>query len=313
MLMRSLWYYFAVLPASVSAFAPNSPTPQRLSLSSALSMAGMTSEAANQNIFGVISDAATGAAFSLLHLADDTGVQDSSKNLRVLWVRALLNQKGLIQDDVAATLLPKATRNLVCTDAGSALFDPILQFTEWIQARTEFIDAGLDRFLQSPVCTCEKTGKPLECNVALFGAGYDTRALRYRHAHGGNANFLEVDLPAVVEGKQRLYEKFQRENDPEWDLVNDGSSFVPMDLNTCGGDTPVSLVETLKAAGLKEGVPTFFVWEAVLFYVNEDAVRNILQELFSFAQPGGNDGAESMFCFTGTFDASRSSKARRHE
>jgi O-methyltransferase involved in polyketide biosynthesis len=300
-MIRSQCYYFAALvlsSASVFAFAPGGPTPKRLS--SALSMAGTTSEAANQNIFGVISDAATGAAFSFLHLADDTGVQDSSKNLRVLWVRALLSQKGRIRDDVAATLLPKATRNLVCTDAGAALFDPILQFTEWIQARTEFIDTALDRFLQSPVCTCEKTGKPLECNVVLFGAGYDTRALRYRHAHGGIANFIEVDLPAVVEGKQRLYEKFQRENDPEWDFVKDGSSFLPMDLNTCGGDTPVLLIESLKAAGLKVGVPTFFVWEAVLFYVNEDAVRNILQELFSFAQPDGNGGAETMLCFTGT-------------
>lgn len=46
--------------------------------------AGETSEAANQNAFGIVSDAVTGAAFSLLHSFDDCGIEDSSKNLRVL-------------------------------------------------------------------------------------------------------------------------------------------------------------------------------------------------------------------------------------
>ena len=43
------------------------------------------------------------------------------------------------------------------------------------------------------------------------------------------------------------------------------------------------------------------VWEAVLFYVDEDAVRNIMQELFNFCKGGNGDGprAETMLCFTG--------------
>uniref|UniRef100_A0A7S1Z823 Rieske domain-containing protein n=1 Tax=Ditylum brightwellii TaxID=49249 RepID=A0A7S1Z823_9STRA len=256
----------------------------------------------SQNLFGIASDAVTGVLFSLLHAFDDCGIADSSKNLRVLWVRALLNHKGKIKDEVAATFLPPTTRGLVTSDSGAQLLEPILKFAEWIQARTDFIDASLGNFLSSPVCKDPETGEALECNIVLFGAGYDTRALRYRHEHEGKINFIEVDLPSVVEGKGKLYEKFQREQDPEWDLQNRGSKLIPFDLNDCGGENPTSLIDTLRTQGkLKENVPTFLVWEAVLFYVNEDAVRNIMNELFAFVRIGGNGGdprAETMLCFT---------------
>jgi len=207
----------------------------------------------------------------------------------------------MIQDDVASTLLPKTTRSLVTTDTGANLFDPIIQFTEWIQARTEFIDEALDAFLESPVCK-DSSGAPLECNVVLFGAGYDTRALRFRHAHDHKINLIEVDLESVVEGKDKLYDKFRKENDPEWNRERDGSKLLAFDLNSCGGKHPKSLVDSLrKQGGLAKNVPTLFVWEAVLFYVNDDAIRNIFQELFDFSQTGGNGDsarAESMICFT---------------
>lgn len=88
------------------------------------------------------------------------------------------------------------TRSLVTTDTGANLFDPIIQFTEWIQARTEFIDEALDAFLESPVCK-DSSGAPLECNVVLFGAGYDTRALRFRHAHDHKINLISNQLSRV--------------------------------------------------------------------------------------------------------------------
>ena len=139
--------------------------------------------------------------------------------------------------------------------------------------------------------------------MVLFGAGYDTRALRYRHKHEGKINFIEVVLPSVIEGKAKLYAKFRREQDPDWDLEKNGSKLIPFDLNGCGGDDPRSLIEILRTQGqLKKDIPTFMVWEAVLFYVNEDAVRNIMEDLFSFARRGGNGDdsrAETLLCFTG--------------
>jgi len=259
------------------------------------------SQASKQNAFGVFSDTVTGVLFSLLHAFDDCGIKDSSKNLRVLWVRALLNYRGKIKDDVAMRLLPSSTRILVTSETGAKLLDPILKFAEWIQSRTEFIDESLDHFLSSPVCTDPDTKEKLECNIVLFGAGYDTRALRYRNKHGAKANFIEVDLPGVVEGKSKLYDKFLKENEPDWDPNRPVSTFVPFDLNTSGGPDPISLIETVRSVGgLKKDVPTFIVWEAVLFYVNEDAIRNIMQDLFDFAKGGNGDSerAETLLCFT---------------
>jgi len=268
-----------------------------LSLSAIKSdLSSETSEAADQNIFGVLSDKATGLAFDVLHAFDDDPIQDSSKNLRVLWVRALLNQRGLIDDPIAAKFLPPTTRGLVTTKTGASLFNPIIQFTEWIQARTDFIEDAVGYFLGSPECSGDEdaNSSPKECNIVLFGAGYDTRAIRYRNAHGSKINFIEVDLPEVTEGKRKLYEKFQKTQDPDWKL-GERHNLVPLDLNSCGDEEGVGLLDTLKkVGGLNKDLPTLFVWEAVLFYVNEDAVRNIMTELTDFTSSRTN----SMLCFT---------------
>lgn len=49
-------------------------------------------------------------AFKLLYAFEPDGMLDSSKNLRVLWVRALLAASGELDDDVAKELLPSSTR-----------------------------------------------------------------------------------------------------------------------------------------------------------------------------------------------------------
>lgn len=252
------------------------------------------SQADSQNIFGVVSDAVTGFAFDFLHAFDENPIADSSKNLRVLWVRALLNQVGRIDDPIAQTFLPPTTRSLVTSEGGASLFQPILQFTEWIQARTDFIDEHVDHFLSAATSEeGEGGGIPQECNIVLFGAGYDTRAIRYRHRHDQKINFIEVDLPDVTAGKQTLYETFSKNEDPDW-TVGDRHSLVPLDLNECGKDK-TKLMDTLREKGnLNPNLPTLFVWEAVLFYVDEIAVRNIFNELTKY----GDDNSNTMWCMT---------------
>ena len=72
--------------------------------------------AASRNFGGPLSgvtDGLSGVAFGALHALDDCGVQDAAKNLRVLWTRALLSSRGVLDDDVAYELLPPSTRCLV--------------------------------------------------------------------------------------------------------------------------------------------------------------------------------------------------------
>jgi len=264
---------------------PKTSPIRRMSSLSASSLADGSSGASTQNAFGVFSDAMTNSIFSLLHAFDPDPIKDSSKNLRVLWVRALMQQKGLIQDDIAATFLPKTTRGLVTTDAGASFLGPAIRFTEWIQARTEFIDNGLELFLNSSACINSMDEK-LPCNVVLLGAGYDTRRIRFRNKHDGLINFMEVDLPDVCEGKKTLYDKFRREQDPDMK----SSTIVALDLNEC---SKTRLINVLKEEGLDSSLPTFFVFEAVLFYVNRDAIECIFEDLFDYSQQN-----EMMLCLT---------------
>jgi len=143
----------------------------------------------------------------------------------------------------------------------------------------------------------------------LFGAGYDTRSLRYEQQGLGGARFFEVDLPPVVAGKSRLHASWKERTDrPNAELP----AYVPFDLNDClraaadggdGGDAARSassaLLSALRAAGLRDA-PTIFVFEAVLFYVEEDAVRDLTADLAAFvgAQSGDSAVAGSTICYT---------------
>jgi len=260
-------------------------------LSASSSATDGTSQSSSQNVFGELSDTFTGFAFSLLHAFDPDPVRDSSKNLRVLWARALLDTLDMIDDDVASTFLPPTTRGIVTSKQGASLFQPIVQFTEWIQARTDFIDGGLNHFLTSPLCESEEDGGSMPCNAILIGAGYDTRALRFRNKHGGEIKFFEADLPDVCKGKQTLYDKFKREQDPSLSQ----STLVPLDLNEFD-DGNVDFMKRLEKAGMDTSLPTFLCFEAVLFYVNEIAINNMMDSIFKYAENPKN--GELMLCMT---------------
>ena len=126
------------------------------------------------------------AGFTLLYSFEPDGMLDSSKNLRVLWVRALLAASGELDDTVASELLPPASRWVV-GPALAPLWSPVLPKLQWIRQRTEFIDGILTEFVAS-------VPEGSRAQAVLLGSGYDTRALRFR---GAPIDFYEVDLPSV--------------------------------------------------------------------------------------------------------------------
>ena len=96
-----------------------------------------------------LTDAWAELALAQLHAFDDKEVQDSSKNLQVLWSRALLAHSGQLKnDEVAFNLLPKSTRWFIKSGA----IDFAVPWLEWVQARTEWLDQGTEAFLSSPSC-----------------------------------------------------------------------------------------------------------------------------------------------------------------
>lgn len=220
------------------------------------------------------SDALAAVTLAGLHAFDDKAVQDSSKNLQVLWSRALLANDGQLNDDIAYNLLPESTRGVV----RSGTLDFALPWLEWVKARTEWLDVGCEAFLSSPPCA-----DGAECQVLVFGAGFDTRSIRYQRE---GLRFFEVDLPETIEAKSVVHQRYQRTM-PETRLP----TLVGWDLNDCATS---SLIDHLVATtGFKRDVPTMFISEAVMFYVDAPAIASLYNEIFNFGQK-----TQAMYCFT---------------
>ena len=224
---------------------------------------------ATQNPIGYALDSFTGVVFSLLHLVDDSGIVDSSKNLRVLWARALLDHAGELEDPVARELLPKLTRDVTKWDA----LQPLAKFAEFVTSRTKFIDGALDEYLAAAKTLPETAdGGPVQ--VVVIGAGFDTRAMRYaERSKAENVNFFELDLPHVCEGKGRLWDTWAAGKD-----LNK-PQYVPYDLNDAGDPAKTSAMDALRDRGFDPNVPTLFCSEAVLFYVDDAPKRKLFETL----------------------------------
>lgn len=210
-------------------------------------------------------------AFKFLYLWDDSGVVETSKNLRVLWTRALLSNLGMIDDDVAYDLLPRSTRAIV----KAPIYGPFLDKLDFIVKRTKFIDGQLEEWLRD-------TNGSERRQLVVLGAGYDTRAIRYQSQ---GLEVYEVDLPTMAEKKSSML-RFYLDNTRN---TSSNIEHVPLDLNeifTRGK----SLVETLEERGFRVGDETFVVCEAVLFYLIPNAVEKLLTEVF--------DLPECRYCIT---------------
>ena len=197
-------------------------------------------------------DAAVDALFSLLYVGDDSGAADSSKNLRVLWTRAVLSGRGIIDDPQAFEWLPTNTRWLVSPENAKRLPESLIEKLEWIGSRTRFLDQAVDAFL----------AEHADPQVVVVGAGYDTRCARY----GGRAKFFEVDLPSAVEAKKRILAK----RSPSVTVEH-----LPLDLEDlkAGPSLPERLASSTSFNPQK---PTLYVFEAVLFYLSPPACSALL-------------------------------------
>ena len=201
----------------------------------------------------VILDKASEDILTVLHAFDDKAVQDSSKNLQVLWSRAVLAKNGELKDDVAFDLLPRSTRDVV----KAGLFDGVSGFLEWVASRTVFLNEGCDAFLSSPACAGGK-----DCQIVVFGAGFDTRSIRYQR----EGLRFGVICPTPSRPSATVQGRYRDESTRKC-----GCQRGSADLNDC---ETTSLLDMLESEhGLRRDVPTMFISEAVMF-VNPKAIAN---------------------------------------
>lgn len=108
--------------------------------------------------------------------------------------------------------------------------------------------------------------------IVFIGAGYDTRAIRFREELRASRVF-EVDFPAT---QQRKAERLRQAGID----VPARLTFVPID-----GENH-SFHEKLRAAGFDEKARTLFIWEGVMYYMTADAVDRTLETVGAHAPAG---------------------------
>jgi methyltransferase (TIGR00027 family) len=116
--------------------------------------------------------------------------------------------------------------------------------------------------------------------VVVFGAGYDTLALRLAESHPA-AEFFEIDHPATHACKTRAL-SLRAGRAPR------NLHFLPLDLARC--EPGAALLGASSA--YRADAPTFFVAEGLTMYLERAAVES----LFAFAREYA--GASSLFAFT---------------
>jgi len=133
----------------------------------------------------------------------------------------------------------------------------------YVNARTHHIDTILKQTVKGGVK-----------QVVVLGAGYDSRAYRYRESFP-NITFFEVDLPATIQEKQKRVTKILGTS-PDW------VRYAPIDFNT------QTLKEVLSKVGYDAGNKTLFVWEGVTYFISEAGVDSTLRFIANQSAPGSS-------------------------
>jgi len=118
---------------------------------------------------------------------------------------------------------------------------------EYVIARTKYMDAAFVSALEQGFD-----------QIVIFGAGFDSRALRFKDINKQTIIF-ELDAPITQQEKLKAYQSRKLVAPPSL-------KFVPIDFNKD------SLSEKIQQAGFSSGKKTLFILEGVIMYLSKEAV-----------------------------------------
>jgi len=166
------------------------------------------------------------------------------------------------EDCLAKLFLPEERRAALESETGRAKAMEKIdrRMYHYIIARTKYFDRLLEDGLKNKIP-----------QVVILGAGYDSRAYRYRNLIGG-AGVFEVDAPYTQGTKVGVLSR----NDIGYDHVR----FVPVDFEKD------DLAEALLKSGFDGNRPALFLWEGVTLYLTQDAIISTLAHIASVSGGG---------------------------
>jgi methyltransferase (TIGR00027 family) len=131
---------------------------------------------------------------------------------------------------------------------------------EYIIARTRIID-DIFRNLSADIQ-----------QVLIFGAGFDSRAVRFRdNLH--HAAVYELDYPSTQQNKIKRYRQMKI-------AVPPNLNFIPIDFRQ------EDLSQALDAAGFRKNEPGLYLLEGLIFYLEPDTVDGIFNCIREYSGKG---------------------------
>ncbi|WP_167459005.1 MULTISPECIES: SAM-dependent methyltransferase [Streptomyces] len=169
---------------------------------------------------------------------------------------------ALFSDPLAAEFL--AAAGAAGAPPGAGVLQRVLP--DWLAVRTRFFD---DHLLAATRAGCRQ--------VVLLGAGLDTRA--HRLDWPDRTHVFEVDLPAVQAFKERVLA---------------GRAPDTARRTTVAADLLGDWRGALVAAGFDPNLPTAWLCEGLLFYLQPEAVERLIAAVSKLSAPGSTLGAECL-------------------
>jgi len=172
-------------------------------------------------------------------------------------------------DYIALLLVPSLLRFLLHIPLVRRFYNSVIAPTgiyEYTIARTRYIDAVFKEVLTEG---CEQ--------VLIFGAGFDTRALRFQK-EAGDTKIFELDVPITQIAKRDQYTKCGL-------TIPANVNFVSIDFDK------ESLSEKLDESGFGRDRRSLFVLEGLLMYLQPESVDETFNVIARFA----GEGSEVVF------------------
>ena len=164
-------------------------------------------------------------------------------------------------DHIAPLLLPSALKPLLHIALFRRLFTKVAApkgIYEYVIARTKYIDAVFRQAL------AEKFDQ-----VLIFGAGFDTRVIRFQAAIG-NTRVFELDVSVTQQAKIGQYRKRRL-------VVPPNLKFIAIDFDK------ESLSMKLNEAGFDKQQRTLFILEGLVMYLQPGSVHETFQAIQDYA------------------------------
>jgi len=164
-------------------------------------------------------------------------------------------------DYIAPLLLPGFIKPLLHISLARKIFSRIVApkgIYEYVIARTKYIDATFEQALAEQLD-----------QILIFGAGFDTRALRFQRKTQ-NTQIFELDVSVTQQAKIHQYQKRHL-------VVPTNVTFISIDFDK--ESLPVKLDE----AGFRKQQRSLFVLEGLLMYLQPESVQSIFQTIQDYA------------------------------